>query len=185
MLGAKDFCTRDPHLEGAEVFGSQKRRSDTPIGHAGETHRPDTVNFSHPRPGKRVTRSHPETLPTIIEESSPSVQEVQMPSPARLDFNRVTALQETKVDVSLWHIVRIPYTSGKSCWANHVSTKKKCTARTVTNNKSILVSTYTGMWNHYKLQSMKLTDFVFCPDDIKRCVKDLRQKWIMPFSDDD
>jgi hypothetical protein len=24
MPGAEEFCTRDPHLEGAEVFGSQK-----------------------------------------------------------------------------------------------------------------------------------------------------------------
>ena len=30
--GAKEFYTRNPHLEGAEVFGSQKRRLDTPIG---------------------------------------------------------------------------------------------------------------------------------------------------------
>jgi hypothetical protein len=76
MPGGEEFCTHDPHLEGAEMFGSQKRRPDTPIGDDGETHRPDTVNFSWPRPGKRVTRSQPETLPTIIEEFSPSVQEV-------------------------------------------------------------------------------------------------------------
>jgi hypothetical protein len=136
------------------VFGSQKRRPYTPIGDDGETHRPDTVNFSRPRPGKRVTRSQPETLPTIIEESSPSVQEVQVPSPVGLSFHRVIAVQETKVDVSLWHIVRIPHTSGKSCWANHAGTKKKWTARIVTNNKTVPVPTYTSMWYHYKLQSM-------------------------------
>jgi hypothetical protein len=70
------------------VFGSQKRRPDTPIGDDGDTHRPDTVNFSCPPPSKRVTRSQLETLPTIIEESSPSVQEVQVPSPAGLGFKR-------------------------------------------------------------------------------------------------
>jgi hypothetical protein len=71
MLGGEEFCTHDPHLEGAEVFGSQKRRPNTPIGDDGETHRPDTVNFSRPSPGKRVTRSQPETLSTIIEEFPP------------------------------------------------------------------------------------------------------------------
>ena len=182
MPGGEEFCTRDPHFEGAEVFGSQKRRPDTPIGGDTEIHRPDTVNFSRPNPGKRVTRSQPETLPTIIEESCPSVQEVQVPSPAALDFHRITFVQETKVDVSLWHIVRIPYTSGKSCWANHAGTKKKCTIRIVTNNKNVPALTYTRMWHHYKLQSMKRTDFVFCPDDIVRCVKGPRRKWIMPFS---
>jgi hypothetical protein len=32
---------------------------------------------------------------------------------------------------------------------------------------------------------MKRTDFVFCPDDIERCVKGPRRKWVMPFSADD
>jgi hypothetical protein len=101
MFGGKKLCICDPHLEGAEVFGSQKRRSDTPIGDDGDTHRPDTVNFSRPCPDKQVTRSQPVTLPTIIEEYSPSVQEIQVPSPAGLGFHRVTAVQETKVDVFL------------------------------------------------------------------------------------
>jgi hypothetical protein len=108
-----------------------------------------------------------------------------VPSPAGFGFHRVTAVQETKEDVSLWHIAHISYTFGKSCWANHTGTKKKCTARIVTNNKSVSAPTYTGIWHHYKLQSMKRTDFVFCPDDIERCVKGPRRKWFMPFSVDD
>jgi hypothetical protein len=78
-----------------------------------------------------------------------------MPSLARLGFHRVTAVQEIKVDVSLWHIARIPHISGKTCWVNHAGTKKKCTARIVTNNNSVPAPTSTGMWHHYKLQSMK------------------------------
>ena len=110
MPGGEEFCTCDPHLEGAEMYGSHKRRPGIPIGDDGEIHRPDTVNFSRPRPDKRVTRSQPETLPTIIEEFSLTVQEVQMPSPAELGFHRITAVQETKANVSLWHVARIPYT---------------------------------------------------------------------------
>jgi hypothetical protein len=41
MPCGEEFCTCDPHLEGAEVFGSQKRRPDTPIGDDGETHHSD------------------------------------------------------------------------------------------------------------------------------------------------
>jgi hypothetical protein len=108
-----------------------------------------------------------------------------VPSPAGLGFHRVTAVQEIKVDVSLWHNARIPHTSGKSYWTNHAGTKKKCTAKIVTNNKSVHAPTYTGMWHHYKIQSMKRTDFVFCPDDIERCVKGPRCKWVMSFSADD
>ena len=40
MPGEEEFCTRHPHLEGAEVFGSQKRRPNIPIGDDGETHLP-------------------------------------------------------------------------------------------------------------------------------------------------
>ena len=55
MPGGEEFCSRDPHLEGAEVFGSQKQKPDTPIGDDSETHHPDFVNFSRPHPAKRVT----------------------------------------------------------------------------------------------------------------------------------
>ena len=48
MPGADEFCTRDPHHEGAEVFGSQKRKLDTSIGADEETHRPDIIHFSKP-----------------------------------------------------------------------------------------------------------------------------------------
>ena len=64
MPGGEEFCTHDPHLEGAEVFGSQKRRPDTPIDDDSETHHPDTVNFSRPPPAKRVTQSQPVPLPS-------------------------------------------------------------------------------------------------------------------------
>jgi hypothetical protein len=56
--GVDEFCTHSPHLEGAEVFGSQKRKPDTPIGADDETHRPDTVNFSRLHVAQRTTRSH-------------------------------------------------------------------------------------------------------------------------------
>ena len=68
MPGAYDFCTQDLHHEGAEVFGSQKRKLDIPIRADNETHRPDTINFSRPHPLKRVTRVRVATLPTIVEE---------------------------------------------------------------------------------------------------------------------
>src|SRR5579875_60245 len=32
MPGAEDLCTHTPHLKRGEIFGSQKRKPDTPIG---------------------------------------------------------------------------------------------------------------------------------------------------------
>ena len=49
IQGVQDFVTREPHLEGEEVFGSQKRKADMPLGCDHDSHRPDKVNFSCPR----------------------------------------------------------------------------------------------------------------------------------------
>lgn len=56
MPGAANFCTRDPHMEGLEVFGSRKRNADMPLGDEHESHRPDKVNYSHPRVTTRSGR---------------------------------------------------------------------------------------------------------------------------------
>ena len=90
--------------------------------------RANTINFSGLRPGKRVTRFRVAALPIIIEEESPSVQEVLSLVAAGLDFRRVTAIQESKINEKLWHIARVLLTSGKCCWAQQAVTKKKCTA---------------------------------------------------------
>ena len=74
MPGVDDFCTRDPHHERAEVFGSQKQKPDTPIGANDETHRPDTISFFRPPPLKRVTRARAAILPTIPEEVEPCME---------------------------------------------------------------------------------------------------------------
>jgi hypothetical protein len=57
MSGVEEFCTREPHFEGEEVFGSQKRKVDIPFGSEHESHRPDRVNFSYPRVRTRSTRA--------------------------------------------------------------------------------------------------------------------------------
>ena len=49
LPGAELFCTRAPHMASGEVFGSQKRKANVPLGFEGESHRPDKINFSWPR----------------------------------------------------------------------------------------------------------------------------------------
>jgi hypothetical protein len=39
------FCTHVPHIEGEEVFGSQNRKLDMPLGDKQKSHRPNWVNF--------------------------------------------------------------------------------------------------------------------------------------------
>ena len=118
MPRANDFCTRDPHHEGAEVFGSQKQKPDTPIKADDETHRPDTISFSWPHPLKRVTRARALTLPTILEEVEPCMERIQSLPPVGTDIRRITAVLESTVNEKTWHIARVPKTSAKTCWAN-------------------------------------------------------------------
>ena len=43
---AEEFCTREPHFEGEEVFGSMKRKLNLPPDSEYNSHKPDKVNFS-------------------------------------------------------------------------------------------------------------------------------------------
>jgi hypothetical protein len=129
MFGGDKICTRNSHLEDAEVFGWQKRKPDTPIRANNETNRPDTIKFSRSRVAQRTTISH--ALPP-----SP---------PLGLDFCHFTVVQESKVDEKLEHIAHVLYNSSKACWAMHVITKKKCTAKIVSNSKSTHTPAYLGV----------------------------------------
>ena len=62
-------------------------------------------------------------------------------------------------------------------------TKKKCTAHIVLHRKSTPASTYSEAWRNVKLNCEEQMQFFFCSDDIERCVKDSRRKWIIPYSD--
>ena len=140
--GAETVCTRDAHLEGAEVFGSRKRKADVPIGADDETHRPDTVSYSRPRIGRRVTRSCAENLSTIQEEDEDEAAPVEPSTSARPSIQRVTAVQETRVNERLWHIARLKETSAKACWRILAKIKTKCESRIVQKGKGTAAPTY-------------------------------------------
>jgi hypothetical protein len=82
LTGIELFCTREPHLAGEEVFGSQKRKADVPLGFEGESHLPDKVNFSRPQIATRSSRANHTScsLPDVVEELSPELQEDQAPN---------------------------------------------------------------------------------------------------------
>jgi hypothetical protein len=142
LLGAELFCTRAPHMAGEEVFGSQKRKADVPLGFEGESHRPDKVNFSRPRIATSSSRANYAScsLPDVVEEVSPKLQEDQAPNNLGTmgDVERpghVTAVHETACKEMEWHIARLPKTSAKACFAQQAITKKKCEAKIVQGSK--------------------------------------------------
>jgi hypothetical protein len=62
-------------MAGEEVFGSQKRKADIPLGFEGESHRSDKVNFSRPQMATRSSRANYAScsLPDMVEELSPEL----------------------------------------------------------------------------------------------------------------
>jgi hypothetical protein len=82
------------------------------------------------------------------------------------------------IDVSKWHISRLPKSSANACFAMQARTNTKCTQQIVRYGKSTPAPTYTGYMRDYKKNKEFLTQFFFCNDDIERCVKGTRRKWV-------
>ena len=63
----------------------------------------------------------------------------------------------------------------------HGVSKKKCTAKLVSNSKSTHALAYFGVWNYYKFTTRKVEKLFYCPDDIERCIKGSHCKWVDKF----
>jgi hypothetical protein len=183
LPGAELFCTREPHLAGEEVFSSQKRKADVPLGFEGESHQPDKANFSHSRIAIRFSRANHAScsLPDMVEELSFELQEDQAPNNlgTTIDVGKpghVTAIHETACKETEWYIARLPKISTKACFAQQTITKKKCEAKIVQGNKPTTAPTYTGIMFHTHKKKLEVMEFFFYNNDIERCVKNTRRK---------
>jgi hypothetical protein len=56
--------------------------------------------------------------------------------------------------------------------------KKKCEANIVQGNRATTTLTYTGVIVHYKKKKEEVMQFFFCNDDIERCMKGTRRRWV-------
>jgi hypothetical protein len=90
----------------------------------------------------------------------------------------VTAIHETACKETEWHIARLPKTSAKACFAQQAITKKKCEAKIVQGSKSTAAPTYTGIIQNTHKKRPEVMEFFFCNDDIERCVKGTKRKWV-------
>ncbi len=188
--GVGRYCTRNPHLEGEEVFGSQNRMSDVPPGSEHDSHRPDKVNFSRPRVTTRYTRATTSLINSsvISEKSIPAATEdhqelymstTSIPASTTLVDPPITCVQEIECDETQWHIARLPKTSAKACFALQALTRKKCVAKIVQENKTTAAPTYIGGMDNYRKNRIETMQFFFCNDDIDRCVKGSKRKWVV------
>jgi hypothetical protein len=172
-------------MAGEEVFGSQKRKANISLGFEGESHRPDKVNFFRPRIATMSSRAHHAScsLPDMVEEVSPELQEDQAPNNLGTVGNigrpgHVTAVHETACKETEWHIARLSKTSAKACFAQQTITKKKCEAKIIEGSKPTAAPTYTGVMQNTHKKMLEVMEFFFCNDDIERCIKGTKRKWV-------
>jgi hypothetical protein len=185
LPGAELFCTREPHLAGEEVFSSQKRKVDIPLDFEGESYRSNKANFSRPRIATKSSRANHVScnILDVVEELFPELKEDQAPNNLGTagDIGRpdhVIAIHETACKETEWHIARLPKTSAKACFVQQAITKKKSEARIVQGNKPTTASTYTSVILHAHKKKPEVMEFFFCNDDIERCIKGTRRKWV-------
>jgi hypothetical protein len=124
LPGVELFYTREPHLAGEEVFSSQKRKADVPLGFEGESHQPNKMKFSRPRIATRSSRTNHAScsLADVVEELSPELQEDQTPNNLGIAGNvgrlgHVTAIHETVCKDTEWYIARLPKISTRAYFA--------------------------------------------------------------------
>ena len=105
MPGAEEFCSREPHFEGEEVFGSMKRKLDLPQGSEHDSHRPDKVNFSRSRVELRSSKTCSSAQACKDDPPEPSDADIQLPRTEKEvtpkvvpKVTHVTAVQETACD---------------------------------------------------------------------------------------
>lgn len=139
---SEKFCTRDVHLDGAEIVGSKLQKPDVPIGAKEDTHRSDTLNISHPKIG-RVTRARSQTLITIKEKDEVEKRLVEPIASVATNIRHKTAIFETELNEKLWQINCLKEFSSKAYWAIMARSKKFWKSRIVQNEKATLASTYT------------------------------------------
>ena len=46
-----------------------------------------------------------------------------------------------------------------------------------------MAPTYSGLWRNVRLNCEEHMQFFFCANDIERCVKGSRHKWVIPYTD--
>jgi hypothetical protein len=167
LLEVEVVSTRIPHLEGEEIFGSTKRKLDLPPGDDGNSHKPDKVNFSQPQEQTRSRTAHTE----VAGASMSGADKDELP--------HVTTALESDCNMSQWHIVRISHRSSCKCHAQQAATNFKYTARIAKGSKGTAAPTYRGRNTQYGRTKVIVSDFWFCPDDIKRCVKGSEHSWVL------
>jgi len=86
---------------------------------------------------------------------------------------------ESDCNTLKWHIARINHKSNARCQAQQRGSNIKCSARITMGKKGIPTPTYCGRKEDYWSKDKVVVDFKFCWDNIERCLKGTKWKWII------
>ena len=161
--GFEDLNTRDCALEGFKLFRSTKRKLDLPPSMDCDSHRSDNMNYSIDRPNTRFKRA-------CIEESLVF---------AKHGVAHTTSMLETNCSSSHWHIARLSANSAKKCWAMQTNTRTLCNAKIGAGKYGTPTPTYKTLKKEYRSTNNVEYEFWFCHDDIKRCVSENKNKYVL------
>ena len=114
------------------------------------------------------------STPTISQSFGEKGEQAQ-PNHSR----HVTVAFESDYDTSKWHIARISHKSNARCQAQQHRSNIKCTSKIAKGKKGTLAPTYRSRKEEYGSKLEVVADFWFCSDDIHRCVKGTKQRWVL------
>lgn len=187
MPWAEELCTRTTQIKQEEVFISLKRKVDVPIGSEFISHRPDKINISQPCVQTGSTRIDPIDLSSSpIDLSNSSILAINhvvrhkaKVNTLALGIHHVTPVQETTCHKSQRHIARLPKSSAKAYFTQQAITMKKCVAWIIQDGKSTVPPAYTDLMDNYRKEMKKKMQLFSCNNDIVRCVKGTRRRWVL------
>ena len=161
--GAEDVLTKTRGFEGAEIFGSTKRKLDLPPGSSHNSHRLDTMNYSIPCDSTKSTTN--------------SIEETLLNLDSCVQYS--TSILETYYDPSNWDIAQLSSKSIRKCQAMQTHTNEKCYTRLGKSPHCTLAPTYVGQKKENKIHRNVSTEFWFCVDDINKCVKGTEKSFVI------
>ena len=160
-MGVEDLNTRDYTLEGSELFRSTKWKLDLPPRADCNSHRPDKVNYSIPRPNTHQAK-------IICKE--------EYLNSGKHGVAHTTSVLEIDCLALQWHIARLPPSLAKRCWAMQANICSLCNAKINIGKHGTLAPTYKGLEKEFRSTNNVEHEFWFYPDDIKRCVSGNKKK---------
>jgi hypothetical protein len=121
------YIVKITHMEGEEIFGSCKQKTNLPPKLEGDSHRHDCVNFSHPHVNHTNVSSSVNIEEVVTDQIEEDVEVLNAPC-----------------GDGVWHIERCPFMSHVQCFVLQKSTIHSCATRIITKLISIenLAPTY-------------------------------------------